>query len=135
MPGLWILGVAFAFGNAGAAEPANLQTALASFHSCLVALEKPSQEPVTSPCARKDASALIGASRETILSRLGHPTWCTVSLELRFIPWSEAACGATANWGYSFYHLPEGWRGGGPELMLQFGPGGAVKDASWFGTK
>jgi hypothetical protein len=71
-----------------------------------------------------------------MLSGLGHPRWCKVDDDdVRFIPWSNPICETAANWGYSFYRLPEGWRGGGPELMIQFGPNEAVKAAWWFGTK
>jgi len=132
---LWLLSLALIAANTGATEPPSRNTVFASFHGCLVALETPSQEPITSPCADTDASALIGASREAILSGLGNPSWCTEGDALRFITWSEPRCDAAPNWGYSFYRLHEGSRGGGPELLLEFGPGRAVKAAKWLRSK
>jgi hypothetical protein len=133
---LLFLGLVLAAANTRATESPSVERVSATLHDCLVALEKPSQEPLTSPCARKNVSALLGASREAILNGVGHPRWChPVEPEVRFIPWSEPACGAAATWGYSFYRLPKGSKGGGPELVLEFGPSGAVTTAWWWGTK
>ena len=133
--GIWLLGIASVAANADPAKSPSTDGVLASLRGCLLALEKPSDEPIISPCARNDASTLVGASRQAIVRGLGHPNWCTGVDELRFIPWSEQACGTAAIWGYSFYRLPQSWKGGGPELALEFGPNGAVKAASWFATK
>jgi hypothetical protein len=45
-----------------------------------------------------------------------------------------APCQTNDDWFYSFYHLPEGWLGGGPELLLGF-DGQVCKSAKWMITR
>ena len=68
-----------------------------------------------------DVEALHGVSRQAVLSAMGRPDNCV----------KDAECSDLVNWSYSFLHLPKGFRGGGPELMLFFGKSSAVKEAKW----
>jgi hypothetical protein len=42
-----------------------------------------------------------------------------------------APCVERSDWFYSFYHLPEGWVGGGPELLLHFDGSDFCTTADW----
>jgi len=74
-------------------------------------------EPIVS------VDALRGIPRQTVLSAMGRPDNC--------IKVKDAKCSALASWSYSFIHLPQGSRGGGPELILFFGIRGAIAEAKW----
>jgi hypothetical protein len=78
-------------------------------------------EPVgLSPVPAVDA--LRGASRDTVRSALGAPDNCG---------YNENECASQSSWAYWFFHLPAGWRGGGPELWLTFDARGLVQEAKW----
>jgi len=79
-----------------------------------------------------ESAVLVGMSRQDILAALGEPGQCRVAPqticdpnvqpvrcreEMRAQP---APCTSDSDLFYSFYHLPEGWLGGGPELLLHF---------------
>jgi hypothetical protein len=72
---------------------------------------------------------LLGASQAELLTALGEPSRCA-GLGGRIAP-----CQEDSQWFYSFYHLPSGSRGGGPELLLTFSAGGLCTDASWRYTR
>ena len=70
-----------------------------------------------------EVQSLVGTSRREILSALGEPDACANKADSR--------CNTQSVWVYSFYRLPKGWRGGGPELNLAFGKEGTIKEAKW----
>jgi hypothetical protein len=70
-----------------------------------------------------DVSALLGSTREAVLGSLGAPDSCVRGM--------TDECRARDWWGYFFYYLPPGWRGGGPELWFQFDSAGVVEQAEW----
>jgi hypothetical protein len=70
-----------------------------------------------------DVSALVGSTREAVLEALGAPDSCLREL--------TDECRARDWWGYFFYYLPPGWRGGGPELWFEFDSAGVIEQAQW----
>ena len=60
-----------------------------------------------------DVKLLIGLKKDLVISVLGKPDFAAEKII------------------YLFFHLPEGWRGEGPELVLVFSKGQKVKEASW----
>ena len=70
-----------------------------------------------------DVSALVGSTRDAVLESLGAPDSCLREL--------TDECRARDWWGYFFYYLPPGWRGGGPELWFQFDSAGVIEQAQW----
>ena len=70
-----------------------------------------------------DVSALVGSTREAVLEVLGPPDSCLREL--------TNECRARDWWGYFFYYLPPGWRGGGPELWFEFDSAGVIEQAQW----
>jgi hypothetical protein len=70
-----------------------------------------------------EVQALVGTSRKEIFSALGEPDACANK--------AESKCNTQSVWVYSFYRLPKGWRGGGPELNLAFSKEGRIKEAKW----
>ena len=71
----------------------------------------PSDEHLTT--GPLEASALVGMTRDEIEQVLGEPGQCRVASQ-------PAPCQSATDIFYSFYHLPEGSVGGGPELLLRF---------------
>jgi len=79
-----------------------------------------------------DATVLVGMSQRAIVRALGQPGQCTVAPQTICDPTTQpvqcrqemraqpAPCTSGTDLFYSFYHLPEGWLGGGPELLLRF---------------
>ena len=100
---------------------------------------RPNEHLTTGPV---DANVLVGMNRGAIVRALGQPGRCQMALqticdpdtrpvqcrqEMRAQP---APCTSGTDLFYSFYHLPQGWLGGGPELLLQF-HGGRCVSAEW----
>lgn len=80
---------------------------------------------------------LLGMSRAELRAALGAPNTCggnrggeTDGRRARVAP-----CQTGDDWFYSFYHLPEGSVGGGPELLLQFDEKGTCVSARWVLTQ
>ena len=71
----------------------------------------PADEHVTT--GPLEASVLVGMTRDEIVQALGEPGQCHVASQ-------PAPCSSATDLFYSFYHLPEGSVGGGPELLLRF---------------
>lgn len=76
-----------------------------------------------------DVSPLVGATGDEIRAVLGEPLQC-MAYEVLVAP-----CQDPSDWFYSFYHLPAGSRGGGPELLLRFDGGEVCTSASWAFTE
>jgi hypothetical protein len=70
-----------------------------------------------------EVQSLTGMSRKQLFSSLGLPDNCA--------PKAESQCMALASWVYAFVYLPQGWRGGGPELNVVFNQQGLVQEAQW----
>ena len=70
-----------------------------------------------------EASALVGMTRTEIEQVLGEPGQCRVASQ-------PTPCRSESDVFYSFYHLPEGSVGGGPELLLRF-EGERCASAEW----
>src|SRR6266446_9485992 len=94
------------------------QDLLSEFGSCLRSLPERVESAFISSCAQKDATRLIGISRATLLSDLGHADWCKLGPNTQLLLWSDRACAGSPIWGYSFYRIPA--VGGGPELQFTF---------------
>lgn len=75
-----------------------------------------------------DLSSLIGMTRNELHIALGEPHICR-------LPISYAPCKNEGDWFYSFYDLPDGWVGGGPELFLTFDKEDKCKTAQWAFTQ
>jgi hypothetical protein len=95
-------------------------------------LELVKNAPVDKPFAitdtpRQDVSFLVGQSRSQIKSSLGTPNVCGTVM--------PAPCEHQGDWFYSFYKLPTGWLGGGPELFLTFGKDDICSSAKWVFTQ
>ncbi len=94
------------------------QAVLSEFGSCVRSLPEKVETTFISPCAQRDATLLVGISRATLASGLGHPDWCKPGPNAQLLPWSDRACAGSPIWGYSFYRVPA--VGGGPELQFTF---------------
>jgi len=70
---------------------------------------------------------LLGMTRSELRSALGAPRACDEG--------SVAPCQTDDDWFYSFYFLPAGTVGGGPELLLQFDDRGTCVSARWMFTQ
>jgi len=83
-----------------------------------------------------DLGPLVGMTQAEIRTALGAPRAChekeVTDDQGRQLP--VAPCESADDWFYSFYHLPEGWLGGGPELLLRF-DGKVCKSAEWKTTR
>jgi hypothetical protein len=66
--------------------------------------------------------ALAGATCAELRDALGTPHTCqgVGYHDAQGNPHPVAPCESSTDWFYSFYRLPDGWVGGGPELLLQF---------------
>jgi hypothetical protein len=82
---------------------------------------------------REPLDALVGLTRAQIQAALGAPHTCErdVARDATGQPQPVAPCRTHGDWFYSFYHLPENWNGGGPELLLTFDARGACERAAW----
>jgi hypothetical protein len=84
-----------------------------------------------------DVSPLVGMTRGELRAALGAPSACDegqiTDADGRQVP--VAPCQKSSDWFYSFYHLPEGWVGGGPELLLGFDDKGICSSAGWMFTQ
>jgi len=80
---------------------------------------------------------LVGMTRDAIRAALGAPSTCEedVSFDQEGRGHPVAPCEAHQDWFYSFYHLPETWVGGGPELLLQFDANDVCSSARWMHTQ
>jgi hypothetical protein len=112
-------------------ERANL---LKMLKRCLAAMPKavPQYKPrFESSCAGIDVQPLVGVSRKQLVDALGPPD---ADKQIWKCP-PFAPCYHTDTVDYSFYVLPNGWKGGGPELWLSLDRHGVVQHASWGRSK
>ncbi len=89
-----------------------------------------------------EASMLVGMTLDEIEQALSDPGRCRVAPQTICDPNTDpvecreemraqpAPCQSETDVFYSFYHLPEGWVGGGPELLLRF-EGERCVSATW----
>ena len=77
-----------------------------------------------------DVSLLAGLGRDEVRAGLGEPQECS-----SYGAQMPAPCRDRTDWFYSFYHLPEGSVGGGPELLVRFDASGRVTSAEWMHTQ
>jgi len=112
--------LAFTLNQVFAASPDDLLAQLRSdLHS--VRASK-STEPVASK-VQPDVKTLVGLRQTQIHVVLGDPDACVKP--------KNGSCLGSSEWTYSFYRLPPGWRGGGPELVLSFDEDLGVRLAAW----
>ena len=115
------------------AAPASLPAPLRELRAALDDARSASSDQSLTTGGEQPLDALVGMTRDGIRDALGEPATCTE------IVWFDddgrghpvAPCTSHADWFYSFYHLPEGWVGGGPELLLQFDADGSCTTALW----
>jgi hypothetical protein len=86
-----------------------------------------------------DVTPLIGLPKETLRNALG-PTSinCAIKPAVNVTTGERmriAPCQDDQDLAYSFYSLPAGWAGGGPELLLQFDQRGMCTRALWRNTQ
>ena len=73
-----------------------------------------------------DAAALVGMHRDMVMRALGEPRGCAAENGAL----TPAPCEHATDVFYSFYHLPEGSVGGGPEMLVRF-EGDRVSQVLW----
>jgi hypothetical protein len=76
----------------------------------------------------QDVSLLKDMSKTDIQTALGEPNLCDK-------PARPAPCINDTDWFYSYYYLPSGWNGGGPELLLEFDKDDKCRVARWVYTQ
>ncbi len=108
---------------APAAEEPSASAVLADLRARLgrVRAAEPDAHVVEGPV---EAAALVGAHRGVVERALGEPARCDADQ-------APAPCEQPADVFYSFYHLPDGWVGGGPELLLRYDAAGSCTQAVW----
>lgn len=111
------------------ASPAPNET-LKKLHDCLFELPKHSGTSYVSPCASMNLTNLNGVHLNAMTAALGAPTFCT----------KPYAIGASHSKGclspaWSFYRLPQGWVGGGPELVCSTDDGLTCHHVNWMHTQ
>jgi hypothetical protein len=74
----------------------------------------------------KDLRPLRGVSLADIRAALGRPD-CESA--------HGGPCMEDADLVYEYFKLPEGWLGGGPNLLVWTDAAGRCRDAMWLGTK
>jgi hypothetical protein len=94
---------------------------LQTLRQCLVQVSlQTSKEGFQSPCVNTDVSSLNGISRGQLTGALGPPQYCASANGGGFP--KEHDCPLDQNPQWSFYHLPQGVFGGGPELVCESQP-------------
>jgi hypothetical protein len=73
---------------------------------------------------------LVGRTRREIRKSLGEPESCLGPAGKKL-----AICDSTDDFLYSFFHIPEGEKGGGPVLLLHFDKKDKCRGAEWFRTQ
>ncbi|MBI5490253.1 MAG: hypothetical protein HY905_23155 [Deltaproteobacteria bacterium] len=119
------------------AAPASLPAPLRELRAALDDARTATSDQSLTTGGEQPLDVLVGMTRDGIRDALGEPSTCTD------VVWFDAAgrghpvapCSSHADWFYSFYHLPEGWVGGGPELLLQFDADGSCTAAAWHYTQ
>ncbi len=92
-----------------------------------------------------NADGLVGMERAVIVQALQAPHECamddvtscsgtTLRCRTERVA-TPAPCGEEDDVFYSFYHLPDTWVGGGPELRLRFDDDDRCASAMWFHTQ
>jgi hypothetical protein len=76
------------------------------------------------PAPTIDPQVLVGTGRGVIQRALGMPEVC-----------DPPTCADARTWYFDFYYLPEGSRGGGTVLYLDFDESGTCAHAAWTGYK
>jgi hypothetical protein len=111
--------------NADGASPRELL--LAELSTRLDRVQTAGSEEQVSTGGGVALEPLLGMTRSELRSALGAPHTCEKD--------RVAPCQTNDDWFYSFYHLPEGALGGGPELLLQFDQKGTCVSARWVITR
>ena len=93
------------------------QELLKSLRACRDAIPKQVDQPFESPCRASDVSSLMGISRADLVVALGPPSFCVGVTEGGFPRGTD--CPPHWNPEWSFYRLPAGRLGGGPELLCE----------------
>lgn len=84
----------------------------------------PSDANVREVSGSERTDVLIGMTRAQVRAALGEPQICEDDFFGR-------GCRTRGDWFYSFYHLPRGSRGGGPDLLLRFDGSDTCIRAEW----
>ena len=112
--------------------PTSANQTLRALRAALDAV-RPSSHPSRPPSI--DVSPLVGLTRSQIRSSLGTPHVCNYPKPPAPNEVMGAPCEHNGDWFYSFYELPRGWIGGGPELLLSFGADEVCTTAKWMMTQ
>ena len=119
-------------GIASGGEEVSGEALLHELQRCLKDLPAATKNPVHSECTGRDVSSLGTVSRDTLLAKLGQPTWGLAADTHSYLDLRD--CFRSNEWGYSFYRLPPQSLGGGPELVFQFSADGTTT-AKWLHTQ
>jgi hypothetical protein len=95
-------------------KPQRRMALLHQLRNCLDKVPAQGDEGYTSPCANMKVSILSGISRADLISGLGRPQWCIGKDQGGWPVGDDCPLEAIPVW--SFYQLPRGHAGGGPEL-------------------
>jgi hypothetical protein len=94
-----------------AADHSLVRETLSTLQGCLRKIPKMGNEYVATHCEGGNLAVLSGTSPQSMVSALWPPTLCFQNVTASPIDksrWRPA---------WLFYYLPNGWRGGGPELV------------------
>lgn len=133
-PGAWVMALctcAFMVGQSRANPPgrSSVRETLATLQGCLRKVPKEGNEYVATRCEGVNLTVLSGTSLQSIVSMLGSPTLCFQDNAVSPI---DRLCRQPS---WLFYYLPQGWRGGGPELVCWTDDGVICRYVSWVRTK
>ena len=114
------------------AAPATLPGPLRELRAALDDARSATSDQVLTTGGEQPLDVLVGMTRDAVRDALGEPSTCVddVSFDSGGRGHPVAPCTSHTDWFYSFYHLPDGWVGGGPELLLRF-EGGLCIEALW----
>jgi hypothetical protein len=112
----------------GAPTPAS--ETLKKLHDCFSELRKQGKSNYVSPCSSMTLTNLSGIHLDVLTAALGAPTFCTKPHTIDAVP--SKACVAPA---WSFYYLPKGWVGGGPELVCSTDDSMTCGHVEWVDTQ
>ena len=131
--GMLVLTVS-ALADTGAETPKAYSQDVLKWHDCLDFVRHGKHEAhFNSPCFPGDPAVLIGLTRTDVHVLFGEPISCRDATDDG--DGTDIECGQAGQWWYSFYTLPEGYVGGGPELALVFGRDDRVVHTRWFMTQ
>jgi hypothetical protein len=115
------------------AAPDTLPGPLRELRAALDDARSASDEDHLSTGGEQPLDMLVGMTRSAIRAALGSPNTCAEDAYTDADGQGHpvAPCVERSDWFYSFYHLPEGWVGGGPELLLHFDGSDFCTTADW----